>query len=83
MLDVSECIYLYRPFALNVVLYPFQTFCVFLLSDCLVDLRAQLLGPLQSFLQGPMVVMIIWGVLEDLRNRRRRLPQKAKEKGEI
>lgn len=63
---VSECLYLYGPLTLHVALYPFKPVWVFLLPNPLIDLRAQLLGSLQSFSERASVCVAIWGVLQDL-----------------
>lgn len=64
--------YLYSSLTLHVALDPLQPVGVLLLPDSLVDLRAQLLGPLQSFSQWAFVRMTIWGGLQDLTPRKRK-----------
>lgn len=54
------------PLTLHVSLQPLQPVRVLLLSDPLVDLGAQLLGPLQSLSQGALVCVTVWSVLQDL-----------------
>lgn len=66
-----ECVYLYWSLTLDVALYPLQPVRVLLLPDPLVDLRAQLLGSLQGFSQWAAVCVAVWGVLQDLKERRR------------
>ena len=67
-----DCIHLNRSLTLDMTLYPLQSVRVLLLSDSLVDLRAQLLSTLQSFPQRAAVCVAIWGVLKDLTDRRRK-----------
>lgn len=69
---MSECVYLYSSLTLDVALYPLQPVRVLLLPDSLVDLRAQLLGSLQSFPQWAAVCVTVWGVLQDLTDRKRK-----------
>lgn len=69
---MSGGVYLYGPLTLDVALYPLQPVRVLLLPDPLVDLRAQFLGSLQSLSQWAAVCVTLWGVLQDLNDRRRR-----------
>lgn len=58
---------LYSAFALHVALCPLQPVRVLLLADSLVDLRAQLLRPLQGLSQRAAVPVAVRGVLQDLK----------------
>lgn len=53
-------------FTLNVRLDPLQSVRVFLLPNSFVDLRAELLRPLEGQFQRGMVYVILRGVLQDL-----------------
>lgn len=64
--------YLYGPLALEVGLDPLQPVRVLLLPHALVDLGAQLLGPLQGLLQGAAVGVALRRVFQDLSEEKQR-----------
>lgn len=64
---VLQTPYLKGPLALDVLLDPLQPVRVLLLPHALVDLGAQLLGPLQGFLQVAAVAVALRRVFQDLR----------------